>query len=119
MDQNSAGRHPATNRTEGGRLEATLLSSLDRQSLHNGLRSWQISTYVGKIVNATGLGVFVGGQERSRIYGTAAWKIHASGCNYQLTIISVEEKATTYYASCRSTDKRLMLEIYKRNLFCM
>jgi hypothetical protein len=55
MDQNSAGRHSATTRKEGGRVEATLrFGSLDRQSLRNGLRSWQISTYVGKTVNATG-----------------------------------------------------------------
>ncbi len=62
--------------------------------MHNGLRSRQISTYVGKIVNATGLSVFAGGGRGPEYMVQPLWKIHASGCNYQLTIISLEEKAT-------------------------
>ena len=62
MDQDSAGRHSAANRKEWRKAGGnTLIQQSRAQSLHNSLRSWQISTYVGKIVNATGPRIFVGG----------------------------------------------------------
>jgi len=60
MDQDSAGRHSAANRKEWRKAGGNTLIQ-QSQSLHNSLRSWQISTYVGKIVNATGPRIFVGG----------------------------------------------------------
>jgi len=67
MDQDSAGRHSAANRKEWRKAGGNTLIQ-QSQSLHNSLRSWQISTYVGKIVNATGPRIFVGGGKRGPEY---------------------------------------------------